>query len=57
MSTQTAERAMPTGRHHRLAAGDAAPDIAVYDAAGRSVSLAELWSRGPVALTFLRHFG
>lgn len=43
--------------HGRLAVGDAAPDISVFDASGRSVSLAEAWSRGPVVLTFLRHFG
>lgn len=41
----------------RLAVGDAAPDVEVLNASGRSVSLADLWRRGPLVLTFLRHFG
>lgn len=43
--------------HAHLAIGDAAPDAAVFDASGRSVALSETWRRGPVVLTFLRHFG
>jgi peroxiredoxin len=57
MPTQIAERPLSKGPRHRLAVGDAAPDSTVGDAAGRGVSLAELWSRGPIVLTFLRHFG
>jgi peroxiredoxin len=41
----------------RLGVGDVAPDITVLDASGQSVSLAEVWRRGPLVLTFLRHFG
>ena len=41
----------------RLVIGDAAPDGAVFDVSGRNVALSEMWSRGPVVLTFLRHFG
>ena len=43
--------------HARLAVGDAAPDGAVFDVSGRTVALSEAWRRGPVVLTFLRHFG
>lgn len=41
----------------RLAPGDRAPDVTVLDAQGRPVALSEIWRRGPVVLTFLRHFG
>lgn len=41
----------------RLKLGDAAPELTVLDASGHSVSLAEVWRRGPIVLTFLRHFG
>jgi hypothetical protein len=34
--------------------GQAAPDFTLPDAAGRSVSLAELRARGPVVLSFYR---
>jgi peroxiredoxin len=40
-----------------LKIGDKAPNVAVYDAQGRQVTLAELWKDGPILLTFLRHFG
>jgi peroxiredoxin len=43
--------------HSRPAIGDPAPDVAVFDASGRHVALSETWRRGPVVLTFLRHFG
>ena len=43
--------------YSRLAIGDAAPDVAVFDASARNVALSEMWRRGPVVLTFLRHFG
>jgi peroxiredoxin len=45
------------GLRARLAIGDAAPDVAVFDVSGRNVALSEMWRRGPVVLTFLRHFG
>jgi peroxiredoxin len=53
---------MPAERSHeslpsRLAIGDAAPDVAVFDVSGGIVALSEMWRRGPVVLTFLRHFG
>jgi peroxiredoxin len=41
----------------RLGPGDAAPDWTVVDAEARPVALSSLWQRGPVVLTFLRHFG
>lgn len=37
--------------------GDEAPDAEVFRADGSSVLLASLFSRGPVALIFLRHYG
>ena len=37
--------------------GDAAPDRTIADCAGRPVRLGELWSRQPLVLVFLRHFG
>lgn len=43
--------------HARLAIGDTAPDVAVLDVHGQNVALSEMWRRGPVVLTFLRHFG
>ena len=36
------------------AVGQKAPDFALLDAAGRTVSLAELRARGPVVLSFYR---
>jgi peroxiredoxin len=44
-------------RADRLAPGDPAPDVEAFDPDGNSVSLSEIWSRGPMVLTFLRHFG
>jgi hypothetical protein len=37
--------------------GDAAARAVIRDLDGREHDLAELWSEGPVALVFLRHFG
>ena len=37
-----------------LQVGDAAPDVTLPDASGRSVRLAELWQRGPLVLIFYR---
>lgn len=37
--------------------GDAAPDLALVDLAGRPRRLSELWLTQPVLLLFLRHFG
>lgn len=44
-------------RADRLVPGDPAPDVKAFDPDGNSVSLSEIWSRGPMVLTFLRHFG
>jgi peroxiredoxin len=44
-------------RADRLAPGDPASDVEAFDPDGNSVSLSEIWSRGPMVLTFLRHFG
>jgi peroxiredoxin len=41
----------------RLQPGDPAPEAEVIDAQGQAVALSSLWARGPVLLTFLRHFG
>jgi peroxiredoxin len=40
-----------------LGVGDVAPDLKLLDAKETEVSLSSLWSRGPLALIFLRHFG
>lgn len=37
--------------------GDAAPDLALLDLAGRSRQLSEFWADRPLLLLFLRHFG
>jgi hypothetical protein len=44
-------------RMSALAAGDLVPDLSLLDAAERQVSLSSLWTRAPLALIFLRHFG
>jgi peroxiredoxin len=36
---------------------DPAPDVTVADHTGQPVRLAELWSRQPLVLLFIRHFG
>lgn len=41
----------------RLKIGGTAPLVQVYDDEGQLVQPAEFWARGPVLLTFLRHFG
>jgi peroxiredoxin len=40
-----------------LKPGDPAPSGICLDVDGREVSLEQLWSQGPILLTFLRHFG
>lgn len=40
-----------------LRVGNAAPTLTLFDAAGAPAVLADLWSEGPILLTFLRHFG
>jgi hypothetical protein len=40
-----------------LALGDPAPDLLLLDAEERVVALSSLWTRAPLALIFLRHFG
>ena len=40
-----------------LQVGDIAPDLELADASGAARRLSELWSRGPLHLVFLRHFG
>jgi peroxiredoxin len=57
MQIRTDEALPRSDPRNRLAVGDAAPDVEVLDTSGRSVSLADLWRRGPIVLTFLRHFG
>ena len=41
----------------RLTIGDAAPEVVVFDSTGQALPLSETWKRGPIVLTFLRHFG
>lgn len=41
----------------RLKIGEPAPLVEVYDDEGHLVQPAEFWAKGPVLLTFLRHFG
>lgn len=57
MSTRSDDALPRPDPRNRLAVGDAAPEVEVLDTSGRSVSLADLWRRGPIVLTFLRHFG
>jgi len=57
MSGSTADTPAKPEVRGRIAVGDAAPDVEVLDASGRNVSLADVWRRGPIVLTFLRHFG
>jgi peroxiredoxin len=40
-----------------LQVGSPAPDAALLGEGDRAVRLSELWSRQPVVLVFLRHFG
>ncbi len=40
-----------------LQPGDPAPDGIALDVDQNEVRLADLWSRGPTFVTFLRHFG
>lgn len=37
--------------------GDAAPDVALKQSDGQSVTLSGFWQRQPVVLVFVRHFG
>lgn len=46
---------MPTNT--RLVPGDQAPNLTLTNIEGETVSLSDYWSRGPIVLTFLRHFG
>jgi len=57
MRVQIADPREAADRAARLKVGDRAPERAVLDASGRSLSLKEIWRGGPVVLTFLRHFG
>lgn len=41
----------------RLTVGSPAPDHTLVNLAGERVTLSSLWAKGPVLLTFLRHFG
>jgi peroxiredoxin len=37
--------------------GDKAPDLSLRDSDAEAITLASLWKRHPIALTFLRHAG
>ena len=41
----------------KLAPGDAAPDGVCLNIDDLPVSLSTFWEKGPILLTFLRHFG
>lgn len=41
----------------QLKSGDSAPDVTLKGADGGDVNLSELWQKGTVILTFIRHFG
>jgi peroxiredoxin len=41
----------------RLQVGQPAPDIALMNEQGETISLKSLWEKQPVVLDFLRHFG
>ena len=41
----------------KLAPGDAAPDGICLNVEGLPVELSTFWEKGPLLLTFLRHFG
>jgi peroxiredoxin len=41
----------------RLAVGDRAPNPEILDSDGQPLSLERLWTRRPVVLSFMRHFG
>lgn len=41
----------------KLAVGDRAPDVNLFDDEGRITTLASLWSSRPRVLLFVRHFG
>ncbi len=47
----------PRGILHRLAPGEPAPVISVFDAHGAPVTLSALWRERSTVLSFLRHFG
>jgi hypothetical protein len=42
---------------HPLARADALKDIVLLDHDGNEVRLGSLWSEGPAALVWLRHYG
>ncbi len=37
--------------------GEAAPDASLLDEKGQTVRLSELWSKRPVLLALIRHYG
>jgi hypothetical protein len=41
----------------RVAVGEHAPDVTFGRSSGGDVALSQLWSRGPLLVAFLRHFG
>ncbi len=41
----------------QLQVGDLVPDVTLLDEEGYEIALADLWQRGPIVLTLLRHFG
>ena len=41
----------------KLSPGDAAPDGVCQNIDGLPVSVSTIWEKGPLLLTFLRHFG
>ena len=42
---------------NKLAPGDVAPDGVCLNVDGLPVDLSTFWEKGPLLLTFLRHFG
>lgn len=46
-----------TDKEDSLAAGAAAPDLALTNDQGQTVCLGDLWRQQPLVLLFVRHFG
>ncbi|MFN8373991.1 MAG: hypothetical protein U0694_14085 [Anaerolineae bacterium] len=44
-------------KNKRLTLGMPAPDLTLLHQSGHPVRFSELWAKGPVFFSFLRHFG
>lgn len=45
------------GKSSKLQAGDPAPEGLCLNIDEQEVALSSFWEKGPILLTFLRHFG